>query len=198
MGSPLLGTNAIVIPGQEFDSHHESQSGPSYRLGGGVFERNGTIYASLVGQPVRTGGTISVINPVACAKVPAVGTIVIGMISKIVKLQAYVSIMEVANVPLPIGQEYHGVIRSQDVRHLEKDKVIMANCFRPGDIVRAEVISLPTSSAGYLLATFRNNLGVVFAYHSLTGNQMTAISWNEMRDESTGQKEPRKVAGPSE
>jgi exosome complex component CSL4 len=43
----------------------------------------------------------------------------------------------------------------------------MFNCFRPGDIVRAEVISLGDSRS-YYLSTAKNELGVVYA-KSLAG-----------------------------
>ena len=68
------------------------------------------------------------------------GTAVIGTITKVSKPQAHVSIMMVDDLPLPIGQEFQGTIRSQDVRQVDKDKVIMWDCYRPGDIVRAEVV----------------------------------------------------------
>ena len=42
--------------------------------------------------------------------------------------------------------EWQGVIRVQDVRATEKDKVKIFESFRPGDIVRAVVVSyFPTS-----------------------------------------------------
>ncbi|PLW06816.1 hypothetical protein PCANC_28315 [Puccinia coronata f. sp. avenae] len=186
-----------VIPGQELIVSDESQPSATYQCGPGTFERQGKIYASIAGRPVRNAGTISVECSSRCTKVPIVGTTVIGMITKVSKPQAHVSIMMVDDLPLPIGQEFQGAIRSQDVRQVDKDKVIMWDCYRPGDIVRAEVISLPTSSMGYLLATFRNHLGVLFAQHSQTGNRMTAISWKEMKDVETGETENRKVAGPS-
>lgn len=85
--------------------------------------------------------TISVECSSRCAKVPVVGTTVIGMITKVTKPQAHLSIMVVDDVPLPIGQEFQGAIRSQDVRQVDKDKVIISDCYRPGDIVRAEVVS---------------------------------------------------------
>ncbi|KAH9460595.1 hypothetical protein MJO28_003721 [Puccinia striiformis f. sp. tritici] len=186
-----------VTPGQELITSGEAQPSATYQCGPGTFERQGKVYASVVGQPTKNGGTISVSCPSRCAKVPVVGTNVIGMITKVTKQQAHMSIMMVDDLPIPIGQEFQGVIRSQDVRQVDKDKVIIWDCYRPGDIVRAEVISLPTSAMGYLLATFRNHLGVLFAEHSLTGNRMTAISWKEMKDIQTGQKEARKVAGPN-
>lgn len=52
--------------------------------------------------------------------------------------------------------------RTQDVRTVEKDKVKIYNSFRPGDIVRAEVISLGDARS-YYLSTAKNELGVIFA-----------------------------------
>lgn len=51
------------------------------------------------------------------------------------------SISVVDGVPLPPGEEFTGVIRVQDVRATEKDKVKIADCFRGGDVVRGLVVS---------------------------------------------------------
>lgn len=169
----------------------------TYQPGPGVFSRDGKLYASTAGYAKREGGTVSVVRPTRLARVPVVGTIVTGLVTKLNKLQASLAIITVEDVPLPVGQDFPGVIRAQDVRQVDKDKVKIWTCFRPGDIVRAEVISFPTGSTGYLLATFRNDLGVVFAQNTRTGNLMKALSWEEMIDEETGEKEPRKVAGPA-
>ena len=58
--------------------------------------------------------------------------------------------------------------RLEDVRAAEIDKVQIASCFRPGDIVKAEVVSLGTSR-DYYLSTAQNHLGVVYA-KSLAGD----------------------------
>lgn len=47
----------------------------------------------------------------------------------------------VDGVPLAAGEEFTGVIRSQDVRATEKDKVKIGDCFRGGDVVRGLVVS---------------------------------------------------------
>lgn len=52
--------------------------------------------------------------------------------------------------------------RLEDVRAAEIDKVQIASCFRPGDVVKAEVVSLGTSR-DYYLSTAQNHLGVVYA-----------------------------------
>jgi exosome complex component CSL4 len=60
-------------------------------------------------------------------------------------LQAVISISVVDGVPLPPGEDFQGVIRVQDVRATEKDKVKIADCFRGGDVVKGQVVSRPTS-----------------------------------------------------
>lgn len=57
--------------------------------------------------------------------------------------QATLSITVVDGVPLPAGEEFTGVIRAQDVRATEKDKVKIADCFRGGDVVKGLVVSIP-------------------------------------------------------
>lgn len=72
--------------------------------------------------------------------------------------------------------------RIENVREFEIDKLQMQRCFKPGDIVKAEVISLGDS---YLLSTARNDLGVVYALSS-SGASMIPISWQEMQCPETG------------
>jgi len=80
------------------------------------------------------------------------------------------------------------------VRATQVDTVKIAESFRPGDVVRAVVISLGDQS-NYYLSTAGNELGVVMA-RSNKGNEMVPASWREMRDLVTGGVEARKVARP--
>jgi exosome complex component CSL4 len=50
------------------------------------------------------------------------------------------SISVIDGVPLPAGEEFTGIIRSQDVRATEKDKVKIGDCFRGGDVVKGLVV----------------------------------------------------------
>lgn len=96
---------------------------------------------------------------------------------------------------------YKGVVRLVDVRLEEVDKVVMYKAFRPGDIVRAKVISLGDKFA-YYLSTAENELGVVYAVSE--GRKgggggkgdvgMVPVSWSEMQCPVTRVKEFRKVA----
>lgn len=85
--------------------------------------------------------------------------------------------------------------------------------FRPGDIVKAEVLSLGDARS-YYLTTGKNELGVIYAksisgmylkhfllylfvYLSFVGETMIPISWENMLCPKTKMKEYRKVAKPT-
>jgi exosome complex component CSL4 len=115
-------------------------------------------------------------------RTPAPGSIVIGVVSRLSPLQALMSITIVDGVPLPPGEEFTGVIRTQDVRATEKDRVKIGESFRGGDVVRSQVVSCTHcsreifsffqsitikislgDSRSYFVTTARNDLGVIFA-----------------------------------
>lgn len=94
------------------------------------------------------------------------------------------------------GENFRGIIRIQDIRATERDKLKMIECFRPNDIVRAKVLSIGDGQ-NYYLTTNENEFGVVFA-KSLNGNGelMYAIDWQSMVVPNTGEIELRKCANP--
>ncbi|CCF56233.1 hypothetical protein KAFR_0A07990 [Kazachstania africana CBS 2517] len=95
-----------------------------------------------------------------------------------------------------LGETFRGIIRSQDVRSTDRDKVKMLESFKPGDIVRAQVLSLGDGN-NYYLTTARNDLGVIFAKaENGAGGLMYAIDWQNMICPSTGSMEKRKCAKP--
>jgi exosome complex component CSL4 len=69
---------------------------------------------------------------------PDVGNVVLCRVTRIMPRQAIVSIQQVRDTVLET--EWQGVIRQQDVRATEKDKIKMYESFRPGDLVRAQVV----------------------------------------------------------
>lgn len=71
---------------------------------------------------------------------PTPNSIILGTVTRLSPLQATVSITVVDGIPLPAGEEFSGVIRVQDVRATEKDKVKIADCFRGGDVVKGLVV----------------------------------------------------------
>lgn len=65
-------------------------------------------------------------------------SIITGRVTKVNPRFASVAILCVGNTTLK--EEFKGIIRLQEVRSAEIDKVEMYKCFRPGDIVKAEVV----------------------------------------------------------
>ncbi|PSR80129.1 hypothetical protein BD289DRAFT_374557 [Coniella lustricola] len=123
---------------------------------------------------------------------PQVGNVVLCRVTRITPRQAVVAILVCGETVLEA--EWQGVIRVQDVRATEKDRVKIYESFRPGDIVRASVISLG-DQANYYLSTASNEFGVIMAV-SEAGNAMYPVSWKEYKDPESGLTEARKVAKP--
>ncbi|GAP90536.1 putative 3 -5 exoribonuclease CSL4 [Rosellinia necatrix] len=123
---------------------------------------------------------------------PEVGNVVLCRVTRITPREATVAILVVGDAVL--SSQWQGVVRVQDVRATEKDRVKIYESFRPGDIVRAQVISLG-DQANYYLSTANNELGVIMAT-SEAGNTMFPVSWKEYKDPETGLSESRKVAKP--
>jgi len=124
--------------------------------------------------------------------VPRVGDDVFGRVSRVDERQARVDVVAV-NGRAPTGGDFVGVIRKQDVRMTEIDKVEVEGCFRAGDVVRAKVLSLGDARSFYL-TTASDALGVVQARHRASREVMLPISWTEVQCPVTGEIEERKVA----
>ncbi|KAF2222683.1 hypothetical protein BDZ85DRAFT_313731 [Elsinoe ampelina] len=97
---------------------------------------------------------------------------------------------------LPLPYAHQALIRQQDIRATELDKVTVAGCFQVGDVVRAVVISIG-DERNYYVSTARDELGVVLG-RSETGRELVGVSWGEMREvrggKLVGRGEGRKVA----
>lgn len=170
-----------------------------YIPGPGTYVWQNKIYASAVGlqqvsQPPPTSPDqrpiIEVTREKAHGAVPEPGLVVTAKIAKVMQKMAQADIICVGSSA--VKEKFSGLVRQQDVRATEIDKVDMFCSFRPGDIVRAEVLSLGDARS-YYLSTAKNELGVVSAT-SVAGAKMIPISWQEMMCPLTNQKEPRKVA----
>ena len=140
----------------------------------------------------RNLSTTTTTNAPTSNILPAVDSIVLARVTRINPRQATVAVVIVDGVVC--ADSFQGLVRVQDIRATEKDKVKVVESFRPGDVVRAVVISLGDQS-NYYLSTARNELGVIMA-KSDAGNDMAPASWKEMVDVRTGAKEARKVAKP--
>lgn len=78
-------------------------------------------------------------------------------------------------MPLPAGEEFGGVIRSQDVRATEKDKVKIGDCFRGGDVVKGLVVcpSVSIETEKFVTAHLRS----LSAMLEVTTSQPLEMTW---------------------
>ena len=140
------------------------------------------------GQPQ----VVCVVRDTPASVVPAVGDVVVCRVTRIAPRMASVEILCVGNDAL--GEPAQGVIRREDVREFGQAQVQIYQSFRPGDMVRAKVLSLGDARA-YFLSTAEPELGVVAA-KSAEAAPMTPVSWEEMECPLTMTREFRKVARP--
>lgn len=205
---------SLVVPGQVLGSTASYLPG----LGTHVFESN--VLASIMGTSTITPAannstkpTISIprYNPssgtkasTAISTLPKVGSIILGRVTRVQQRQLSASILSVDPSPLDVlsytqitddDLQFQAVLRKEDVRTHEKDKVVTNDMYRVGDILRATVISLG-DERNYYISTAGNEFGVVVAT-SENGNAMVPASWKEMRDIVTAKGESRKVAKPA-
>ncbi|XP_066322912.1 uncharacterized protein [Miscanthus floridulus] len=167
--------------------------------GRGAYADGRSVRASVTGRrrivPPAPGSddqrsTVEVVGHKAHGAVPQPGSVIIARVTKVMARMASADIMCVDSKA--IKEKFTGMIRQQDVRATEIDKVDMYQSYRPGDIVKAMVLSLGDARA-YYLSTAKNELGVVSA-QSIAGGTLVPISWTEMQCDLTGQIEQRKVA----
>ncbi|XP_003738117.1 exosome complex component CSL4 [Galendromus occidentalis] len=182
----------MCVPGKRICALAEDKfiSGP------GTYSQQGYIYASLTGvlqitkQDDGKKSLVEIRRPMGRLAVPTPGSVVTCKVTSINQRYAKVSILCIEETELK--EPFRGVIRREDVRAFEKDKVEMVKSFHPGDVVLAKTLTMGDAMS-YILTTAENELGVVIALSS-AGVPMVPISWTEMQCPKTLEKEFRKVA----
>jgi exosome complex component CSL4 len=134
-----------------------------YMPGSGTHVYEGNVVSSLLGSisvttPAKTPGPAKRLNKITAPGpeelptisvarhghkrevLPDVNNVVLARVVRLMPKQAIVVIQQVGDTVLQT--EWQGVIRVQDVRATEKDKVKIYESFRPGDIVKAQVVSV--------------------------------------------------------
>ncbi|XP_022659465.1 exosome complex component CSL4-like [Varroa jacobsoni] len=165
--------------------------------GPGTYVLQGYIYASLTGvmhiikQDDGKKSLVEVRRSLGRLSVPSPGAVVTCKVTAINQRYAKVAILCIEEAELK--EPFRGVIRKEDVRAFEKDKVEIIKSFHPGDIVLAKVLTMGDAMS-YILTTAENELGVVIALAESSGMPMVPISWTEMQCPKSLEKEYRKVA----
>lgn len=204
--------SSFAVPGQVLSNL------TSHQPGAGTHVADNQILASLAGSILTAAAisksskpTISVTSSTASSNstiLPIVGSAVLCRVLRVQQRQLQAAILTIESpdtsssasvTPYPSNTDeetqFLAILRREDVRAYEKDKVVMNESFRVGDIIRATVISLG-DERNYYVSTAGNEYGVVIA-RSEHGNAMVPVSWKEMKDTVTGRGESRKVAKPT-
>lgn len=191
---------STVVPGDRLGNIRQVQAGP------GTYITKGHVYACLMGlltlEPFESAGdskpsfqcTVKPrgAKPLFAAQALVVGQLVVGQILRITPQNAIMEIRLAQGVGKLQTQE--GAIRREDVRSGATEQLALEDCFQPGDLVVAKVISLGDARR-YFLSTAEGELGVLRA-KSRVGAPMIPISWKQMECPEAGEKESRKCAKP--
>lgn len=150
----------FAVPGDLIVSSKDYKSGEGVMAYKKVDFRSVTT-GTIVNEPTGKGKTrINVISGGVSAKsyIINISDVIIGRITRITLNQAFVDILSLGEIELPCPVK--AVIRREDIRETEVDKVVVADFFKPLDIVKASVISLGDNKS-YFLSTSKPTMGVV-------------------------------------
>ncbi|NWF87428.1 exosome complex RNA-binding protein Csl4 [Candidatus Bathyarchaeota archaeon] len=152
----------IVLPGDRLGVIEEFTPDP------GTYVKDGIIYSKIVGRILLDfpNKRVSIYPLVRGVKIPKVGSIVLGQVSNVQAESASVRIFKIGNKQL--SGFFSGILHISDVQSTYVES--MFNVCKPGDILRAKVIS--EKNQVYHLSTEDKNLGVVYALCSQCGHAL--------------------------
>jgi exosome complex component CSL4 len=150
----------LVLPGERLGVIEE------FSPNAGTYVKDGVIYSKIVGRALLDFASrrVSVYPLSPEAKVPKVGSVVLGQVASVQNENANVRIFQVGDSQTQ--GVFVGVLHIADVqlRYVES----MYEVCKPGDIIRATVVS--DKNRVFHLSTKDKNLGVVYGFCSNCGN----------------------------
>ena len=173
----------LVLPGERLGVIEE------FIPDSGTYSKDGVIYSKIVGRALMDmmNRRVTVYPLVSEASVPKVGTKVVGQVGNAQSDNVLVRIFRVG--PKKISGVFTGILHISDVQDRYVDS--MNDACRPGDIIRAQVIS--EKNKIYHLSTVANDLGVLYGFCSRCGGLLESIRY-DMRCTKCGNLEKRKTA----
>jgi exosome complex component CSL4 len=174
----------LVLPGERLGVIEE------FIPDSGTYVKDGVIYSKIVGRALMDmlNRRVSVYPVLKGAVVPRVGSTVIGQVGNAQSDNVLVRILQVAEKKKLSGA-FGGILHISDVSDRYVDS--MSDVCKPGDIIRAKVIS--GKNQIYHLSMADRNLGVVYAFCSLCGTLLEQPRPQEMRCPKCGNVERRKT-----
>jgi exosome complex component CSL4 len=173
----------VVLPGERLGVIEE------FLPDSGTYVKDGVIYSKIVGRALmdllhKRVSVYPLINGVA---VPKVSGTVVGQVGNSQSDNVLVRIFKIGTKML--SGVFTGILHISDVQERYVDS--MNDVCKPGDIVRAKVIS--EKNQIYHLSTNDKGLGVVYAFCSRCGNLLESKRY-EMQCIKCGNVENRKTA----
>lgn len=155
----------------------------------GAYTKDGIIYSKIIGCALIDfkNKRVSVFPIGHVAKVPKVGSIIIGQVSAVQPQMATVRIFKIGKKAL--SGFFSGLLHVSDAQSRFVES--MFNICKPSDIIRAEIIS--EKNRIYHLSTKGKNLGVVYAFCSNCG-YLLEQRYRDLQCPRCGKIEKRKIA----
>ncbi len=148
----------ICVPGTFLGKEEDKKSGS------GTFCIDGNVFSSMVGTAVENEDTFLVSGETV--HVPINGSVVICRVLKITRTIAHTALLYVDDQRLTTP--FKGMIKHTDVRSYDVDKVAIPEHYRPGDILRATVLSLGDGRS-VILSTAGEGMGLVYTRRNVPG-----------------------------
>jgi len=173
----------LVVPGERLGVIEE------FTPDAGTYSKDGVIYSKIIGRALMDmmNRRVSVYPLVSEASVPKVGTKVLGQVGNAQSDNVLVRIFKVG--PKRVSGVFTGILHISDVQDSYVDS--MNDACRPGDIIRATVIS--EKNQIYHLSTVDKDLGVLYGFCSRCGGMLESKRY-DMRCTKCGNLEKRKTA----
>ena len=181
--SPEQKSGHLVVPGERLGVIEE------FIPNSGTYVKDGVIYSKIVGRALLDllNKRVSVYPLVMGELIPKVSSIIVGQIGNAQSDNVLVRILKIENKRL--SGELGGILHISDVSDRYVDT--MNDVCKPGDIVRAKVIS--SKNRIFHLSTNEKNLGIVYAFCSRCGSLLEAQRY-ELHCPKCGNIEKRKMA----
>ncbi|MGO8806289.1 MAG: exosome complex RNA-binding protein Csl4 [Candidatus Bathyarchaeia archaeon] len=181
--SPQQKSGHLVVPGERLGVIEE------FVPDSGTYVKDGVIYSKIVGRKLvdLQSRRVSVYPAAEGAVVPKVSGVVLGQVGNAQSDNVLVKIFKVGNKK--ISGEFGGILHISDVS--DRYVTSMNDVCKPGDIVRAKVIS--EKNRVFHLTTNDKNLGIIDAFCSRCGSLLEPDRY-ELHCPKCGNIEKRKLA----
>jgi exosome complex component CSL4 len=175
----------LVLPGERLGVIEE------FIPDSGTYVKDGVIYSKLIGRALMDmlNRKVTVYPVLKGVVVPKVGVSIVGQVGNAQSDNVLVKIFEVSDKKKMSGA-FGGILHISDVSDRYIDS--MTEVCKPGDIVRAKVIS--EKNQVFHLSMADRNLGVIYAFCSVCGNILEERRPQEMQCLKCGNMERRKTA----